>query len=237
VVTGGLAGPLVALVGSTLLGAATSAIMYSATHSEDNFSWTSWGNEIGIGAATGAITGVGSGIALKAGMVARGVFATGHLGGRIATIGLWSGRIAQGIVAGAVAAGGNALSSYIGNGIRNEIEGNGKTWGMGWRAAVERGAIMGAVSGVAGSAFQNVGKPLIQGVVSSRNLGRADFLWGLAMGTAAGSIVGFSAMGSQRGGDQGGGPHQPTQPPKAQAPLQFTPRMPVVSRWSAWSPA
>jgi hypothetical protein len=73
--------------------------------------------------------------------------------------------------------------------------------------------------------------------VSSRNIVRSDFIWGVAAGTSAGAIVGFTAMAAQPRGSQGSGPHRSTQPPKTQAPLQFTPRMPVVSRLPAWSTA
>jgi RHS repeat-associated protein len=104
-------GPASSVLGATLLGAGISGLVYNVTQSatKKKFSWGEWGIQLGIGAATGLISG---GIAVGAGAAVDALAA----GGRVAFAAGSLGRIAVNVTAGIVGnAGAGAFGAFLNN--------------------------------------------------------------------------------------------------------------------------
>ncbi|PYT03078.1 MAG: hypothetical protein DMF60_19470 [Acidobacteria bacterium] len=157
VMTGGAAAAVVGLAGSALMGAGVEGSRYSATHSGGDLSWGRWGREVGIGAATGAISGGPTGAAFKA---------TASVAMRFG----WSMAsrvVVTGIVGGLVGMGTQVANQAIHNRIDH------KAWNEGWQSSLEYGAAKGFVTGmVGGYVGSDAGKAWVRsfGVTPARAL-------------------------------------------------------------------
>jgi RHS repeat-associated protein len=240
VATGGAA-LAIGLAASTLLGAAISGSFYSATHSGDDFSWSGWGIEVGIGGATGLISGAIGGAGV--GMGARAYVATVGAGkhflmasGRQALRAVAGGvvkQVARGFakqlawsVAGGIA--GGVASQFVGNSLRNAANGlrgtDAITTGLG--PALVKGVWQGAITGALGALPL---KPKFAEVAGRRawavsSIIKSGFAVGMAS-SVAGLMVAKSWADNDRAGENTNGGHRATQPTgmHSQAPLRFTP--------------
>jgi RHS repeat-associated protein len=199
VVTGGMAGPLLALAGSTLMGAAVSGTMFSAqTPVDKDVNMRDWGIEVGIGAATGLISGIPS-----AGAMALGNVAFRSIGGALVAAGreaatrtAWqsvrvaaahAGRI---VVTAGVAGGGGALTGFMGNGLRNIAAD--RNFMDGADDAALYGFAKGAVTGALSGAAVFYGKDAVVGLIQRNAWTRSSI--GLTGTIAAGVGAGMTAL-------------------------------------------
>jgi RHS repeat-associated protein len=210
VVTGGAAGGL-ALAGSIALGAASSGIAYSATTADGDLSVGQYWAEVGLGAVSGALTGIPTG----AGAVATARIA-GWVAQRVAlqsfrAITVNATKFALTTLTGVVS---GALSGFIGNGIRNCIKS--ESFMDGASAAAASGAWRGAITGA---------------MTYGASLGKSQIsLWAEAHPTAASRLasglvstaLGFGAGGAFMLGASIIGELESTSGSGRQQPLQFT---------------
>ncbi|HYE13723.1 MAG TPA: RHS repeat-associated core domain-containing protein, partial [Pyrinomonadaceae bacterium] len=139
-----LGGPVGAVVGGAMLGAGVSGLAsnISTQVSGKQFSWAGWGEQLGIGAATGLIAG---GIAVGAGAVVDSLAEAGNAAFKIGQV----GRLAVNVTAGVV---GNAGANMVGTVLNNLATHASLTSGLGSSAllgAVLGGAAAGLSEGVA----------------------------------------------------------------------------------------
>jgi RHS repeat-associated protein len=242
VATGGAA-LAIGLAASTLLGAAISGSFYSATHSGDDFSWSGWGIELGIGAATGlisgAVGGVGAGLGTRAYVATVGagkhfLLASGRqaLGavtrGVVKQVGWGFAKQVAWSVAGGVA--GGVASQFAGNSLRNAANGlrgwDAITTGLG--PALAKGAWQGAITGALGALPL---KPKFAEVAGRRawavsSIIKSGFASGMTAGVAGLWVAKtWADYDDTRAGGNTSGGHRATQPAgtQSQAPLRFTP--------------
>ncbi len=221
IVTGGAAGPLLALAGSTLMGAAVSGTMFSIqTPVDKDVSMRDWGIEVGIGAATGFISGFPSGGAVFLGNAtfvklagSAAAVAGKRTGMQLLRLGIaHTGRIA---VAAGVAGAGGALTGFVGNGLRN-LAGDRGFMDNANDAALygfAKGAATGAITGAA--AFYGKA-PLANFMRRHEVTGSAIRNVGIAAAglTLFGGVIASNPASSQSGGG--------SNPPYRQQPLRFT---------------
>jgi RHS repeat-associated protein len=214
IATAGAAGAALGLAGSTLLGAAVSGSFSSAAQSGGDFSWGQWGTEVGIGGATGFLSG---------GINGGGVVAGLKLGLNLA------GRVALGAVVGSAA---GVASGVAGTGLRNAAAGRAAGDGMG--AAAIQGVWMGAITGTA-SALANV---YVKGAVvkyaAARSIGGGSIAVA-GIGVSAGAVLGAAIIYSHERRAEGAARSAPASwgkgiaglgrlmPPSSEPSLKFTP--------------
>ncbi|HSF41649.1 MAG TPA: RHS repeat-associated core domain-containing protein, partial [Thermoanaerobaculia bacterium] len=136
--------PGAAALGATFIGAGVSSYVYTASNTQ-NFDWKSYGITMGIGAATGLLTG-GFGELGSAAAANVAVAGIGRLSAAAAT------NLAKAGVQAAFGAAGGASAGYVGQGLKNVAAG--QSWKDAftndntWEAALLQGAT-GIVAGVA----------------------------------------------------------------------------------------
>jgi RHS repeat-associated protein len=211
IATGGAAAAI-GLAGSTVLGAAISGSWYSVNHGGDNFSWGQWGTELGIGGATGFISGGINGGGVAAGArLAMGTF----------------GKVMMGAAVGAAA---GVVSSVVGGALRNVAAGRNAGDGLG--DAVISGVWQGALTGALSSLLLIKFKPwFVKHATPLGGSGIAKAGLGLAVGAVVGGAVAYSHERRQ------GAPAAPVSPgwgkataglgrmlpPSSEPSLRFTP--------------
>jgi RHS repeat-associated protein len=131
-------GPFSAMIGSALLGAGLSGLVYNATHRGNDFSWRNWGIQLGIGAAVGFVTG---GLTFGAGALADGLASAGYE----SFVAGSAGRLVFMAFSGVVIGSGSAAFQQF---LNNEEYHEPPAEGVGWAAVV--GGVFGGLGSAAG---------------------------------------------------------------------------------------
>jgi RHS repeat-associated protein len=218
VVTGGAATALLGVLASSMLSAGVSGIMYTAT-AGDNFSWRDWAFEVGVGAASGAVTGAFSGVG---GVAAKQMATSAARWAAASAAKQLAVKMAQATIMTAFGAVGGGVAGVTSNAMRHRDKG--ESGDTGWVGAFTRGMAIGTATGFASGLGQAWVKPAFKVWAAGQQYTTSTFMaLGAAIPAVGAGIIGLSMIPAPRQTAAGPPPNSPPRPqPAPQAPMRFT---------------